>query len=292
MAGDICVMAQTVDEPPRLKKFRLELVKAIPRIPNDKASLQHMMTKSLRDVVLDYLNWASRYVAARPRTVMIELEAQTDPRWGTMQPDITALLDKVKRGEDLTPYVSLAPHTRGVSPVAQTPGASAEDKWSDKDQVLNVMGFHHFHLKPFIKGAGQEPTNELIFAQVTRDRFNLIAIFDHDVFKAGTNERQRLHSVHRQVMFAGVAPGSAVIMSQVALSAHSMPIVLYTSRCVDVIRQNDPKLDDASFVEKLYQDGGRTPSKKPKLAWHFRGLDLGLCDVKGSIFFVLQMGWN
>ena len=76
-------MTHASDERPRLKKFRLELIRLIP--PNDKASLQHMMAKSLRDVLLDYLNWASRYVAPRPRTVMIEVEAQTDPRWVRMQ---------------------------------------------------------------------------------------------------------------------------------------------------------------------------------------------------------------
>ena len=81
-------MPHASDERPRLKKFRLELIRLIPRVPNDRASLQHMMAKSLRDVVLDYLNWASRYVAPRPRTVMIELEAQTDPRWVRMQPVI------------------------------------------------------------------------------------------------------------------------------------------------------------------------------------------------------------
>ena len=284
-------MTHASDERPRLKKFRLELIRLIPRVPNDRASLKHMMAKSLRDVVLDYLNWASRYVAPRPRTVMIELEAQTDPRWVRMQPDITALLDKVKRGEDLTPHLSIAPHTEGVNLAAQAPNASADDKWSDKDQVLNAMGFHHFHLKPFVKSAGQAPTNELVFAQVTRDRFNVIALFDHDVFKAGNSERQRLHSVHEQAMFAGVPPGSAVIMSQVALSAHGMPVVLYTHRCLSVIKQIDPKLDDASFVAKLYQDGGRTPPKKPKLAWHFRSLDLGLYDAKEAIFSILQKGW-
>ena len=29
-------------EPPRIKKFRDELIKAIPRFPNDRASLLHM----------------------------------------------------------------------------------------------------------------------------------------------------------------------------------------------------------------------------------------------------------
>jgi hypothetical protein len=285
-------MEHTADEAPRLKKLRLALVKLIPRVPNDKASRQHMMTKRLADVVLDYLNWASRYVAPRPRIVMIELGVESDLRWNTRQAEISALLDKVRQGDDLTPYLSLAPHTRGVSTVAQAPDASAADKWSDKDQVLNVMGFHHFHLKPYVKGITPERTDELIFAQVTRDRFHVIALFDHDVFTPGTAERQRLHSVHERVMFAGVAPGSAVIMSHVALSGHSMIAAMYRGRCVSIFRQIDPKLDDASFVAKLYQDGGRIPPKSLKLVWDFQGLDLGLYDKREAVFFVLLKGWN
>jgi hypothetical protein len=281
------------DDRPRVKKFRLELIKLIPRVPNNRASLQQMMTRSLRGVVLDYLNWASRYVTPRPRTVMVTPQVQSDPRWATMQPAITALLDKVARGDDLTAHLSLEPHTKGVAPVAQAAGASAEQKWSDKDQVLNIMGFHHFHLGTTAEPAGHMiRTNELFFAQVARDRFTVIALFDHDVFEAGTSERQRLHSVPEQVMFAGVAPGSAVIMSQVALSVHSMPVVLYTSRCIRVIKEIDPKLDDRSFVAQLYQDGERTPPKNPKLTWRFRGFDLGLGDTKEAIFFILQMGWS
>jgi hypothetical protein len=43
-------------EPPRIKKFRLALVKEIPRFPNDKASLQHMQQKHLPEVMIDYVN--------------------------------------------------------------------------------------------------------------------------------------------------------------------------------------------------------------------------------------------
>ncbi len=59
----------TAVEPPRIKKLRRDLIKAIPRVPNNKASLQHMEAKHLTDLLIDYINWRSRYVGERPRTV-------------------------------------------------------------------------------------------------------------------------------------------------------------------------------------------------------------------------------
>jgi hypothetical protein len=56
----------TAAEPPRIKKFRRDLIKAIPRAPNNKASLQHMEGKHLTDLLIDYINWRSRYVGERP----------------------------------------------------------------------------------------------------------------------------------------------------------------------------------------------------------------------------------
>jgi hypothetical protein len=47
-------------EPPRIKKFRSELIKAIPRFPNNRASLLHMRQKHLPELLIDYVNWRSR----------------------------------------------------------------------------------------------------------------------------------------------------------------------------------------------------------------------------------------
>lgn len=44
----------TAADPPRIKKLRRDLIKAIPRVPNNKASLQHMERKHLTDLLIDY----------------------------------------------------------------------------------------------------------------------------------------------------------------------------------------------------------------------------------------------
>lgn len=179
----------TLAEPSRIKKLRLGLVKAIPRFPNDQRSLKHLEEKGLRDVLIDFINWRSRYVGIRPRGITVESAAATDPRWTSLSTEIDGFLEKVRNGDDLTPHLSLKPHTRGFTPAALAPGASSEDKWSDKDFVLAAQGLHHFHLEP----PGRiERSNDLLFAHVTRDSFNVIAIFDHSVFDLSSAERHRL----------------------------------------------------------------------------------------------------
>lgn len=154
----------------RIRAFRLGVVKAIPKFPNDRASLQALERKSLGSLFIDYANWAIRYVAPRPRKVIVEPAALSDPRWTLQQADISNFLSKVERGEEVTPHLSLEPHTRGYTPAASGLGPNV-DRWADKDMVLNIMGYHHFHLSIATR------SNELLFAHVTRDSFTVVALF-------------------------------------------------------------------------------------------------------------------
>src|SRR5574341_978416 len=109
-------------ESKRVKKFRLSIVKQIPKFPNNKASLKKLEAKSLTSLLIDYANWASRLVAPRPRKVSIEPTATNDPRWKGLAAEITGFLDKVRKGEDLTPHLSLDAYTRGFTPASSNTG--------------------------------------------------------------------------------------------------------------------------------------------------------------------------
>lgn len=56
----------------RLKAFQRELIAAIPRFPNDRASLAAMNAKSLTDLLVTYIGWRLRYVASKPHVVTDE----------------------------------------------------------------------------------------------------------------------------------------------------------------------------------------------------------------------------
>jgi hypothetical protein len=290
--SSVATAQATAAEPPRIKKFRRELVNAIPRVPNDRASKLHMQQKQLGELLIDYINWRSRYVGQRPRTVTVEPAAKSDPRWSAHASAIEAFLDKVRRGDDLTPHLSIEPHTRGYAPAARASGATSEDRWSDKDFLLNVMGFHHFHLGTTIQKRGHvDRTDELIFAEVHRDTFKLIAIFGHEVFEQNSTERMRLWSVHEEIAFRGVPAGSAVVTGPIATSGHNMQVVRYAQQCAKTIRDYEAKLDDPNFVKGLYPPGEQALAK-PKFEWRFRHLDLLIHETVEPRIFILTKGWN
>jgi hypothetical protein len=175
---------------------------------------------------------------------------------------------------------------------ARAPGATPVDRWSDKDFLLNVMGYHHFHLGAKVQKRGHvDRTDDVIFAQVHRDSFKAIAIFDHNVFDENSTERMRLWAVHESIVFRGLPPGSAVVMGNIASSGHSDHVVLYAQYCARIIKNIDPKLDDPEFVRSLYQPHSKAPAK-PKPDWGFMHLDLAIYDRAKPAYLILQSGWN
>lgn len=286
-------------ESKRIKKFRLSIVRDIPKFPNDKATKQALETKSLSNLLIDYINWASRLIVPRPRTISIEPAATDDSRWKPLSAEITAFLDKVRKGEDLTPQLSLDAHTRGYTPAASKTGAGV-DRWSDKDFLLTVMGYHHFHLGLTLEAAGHAVrTNEVLFAAVTREHFDVVALFDHSVFEVDhapsavmNSERQRLWKIFDQRTMRGVPPGSVVIPSMITTSGHALHFVTMADYYADIVREIDPKLDDKEYVAGFYRDSGIQVPAKPKLRWHLHYLDIGLLDETAGVLFVLKYGPN
>ncbi len=138
-------MIQTLEKSKRIKALRKAIIQAIPRFPNDKATKQAIEAKHLTDLLINYISWRLRYVASRPRTVIGQQRLAADTRSAALKPNIDAFIKAVKAGGDLTPYLSLLPHSQGYTPVAD-PRAQGGNSWADKDFLLNVMGLHHFHL--------------------------------------------------------------------------------------------------------------------------------------------------
>ena len=294
MSTEPCAQLLPAREPPRIKRFRLEIANAIPRVPNNRASLLHMRQKRLTDILIDYVAWRSRYVGIRPRTIAVDPADRKSRLWSSHLVAINAFLDKARRGEDLTPYLSIQPHTRGYALAANTPGASSEERWSDKDFLLNTMNYHHFHLEEAARNGGHgQGKDELIFAEVNRDTFKLIAVFGHKVFEQGSSERQRLRRLHDTIA-ARSAPQDAIVMGSTAIatSGHTLHSVRYAQRCAQLIEETDPKIDAREQVEGWFGQTGVVAPGKPKFEWTFDHLDLGILEKKTGTMFWLQKGWN
>jgi hypothetical protein len=277
------------DAPPRIQKLHAALIKSIPRVPNDRAALEHMQRKSLGDLLIDYVNLCERYVSARARTVSIEPPA-LDARWNANSAAIDDFLEKVRRGADLTPHLSLEPLTRGCAVTAGQRGLTTSDhKWLDKDFLLHTLGYHHFHLREAIDRASG--SNELLIAKVGRDAFTVIMATDHSVFDLASAERARLQAIHDEIVFRGHPPGTVIISALIATSGHAVQAVHYVGQCHRVIAEIEPQLDDPAFVKTLYPSGVEAPAKS-QIEWTFQHLDLGIYDKAKPAMLVLKTGWN
>lgn len=286
-------------ESKRVKRFRDEIIRIIPRVPNNRETLQALQEKSLTDLLIVYGNWAIRFVGQWKRKVVIEDSAKKDKRWALLNEQIERFLKKVKNGDDLTPFLSLKARKRGYSLAADKPDSSA-NSWDDKDFLLNVMGYHHFHLGELRDDMQHaERTNDVLFADVSRDTFTVLAILDHSVFEqpkepleSMAKDREVLWSIFNEHATKEAMPGSLIVPSIIATSGHSFNTVMSAQEYVRVIRTIDPKLDDPEFVQSLYEGSGLDAKDIKKLNWHFRHLDLGVLDESTGFFGVFRYGPN
>lgn len=279
-----------------LQNLKKKLIRELPFFPNNKETLQELEKQHTGDVLLHYLHWKTRLVPARPRKVQVAPEVTNDKRWKKARTGATEFLDKIRRGDDITPHLSKRIHQYGYTP-SQRIRSGEVDSWIDKDQLLNTTGLHHFHLGMNIQTTGlSERTDEVLFAHVSRDKFHAIGIFDHSVFKQpcdneeSSKERKRLWELHRKYSSIGIPEGSAFLSNPIMCSGHPLQVVRSADIYWQIICENDKKLQEIAFAKELYANKNSPPPKKFKLEWYVHGLDLGILDKRNNCLFILIQG--
>ncbi len=208
-----------------------------------------------------------------------------------MRSNVKALLHAVEAGHDLTPYLSLRAQRHGF--VLDRPEVNID--WEHKDFLLNVMGLHHFHLGTRREPRGQMArTNEVLFAFVGRDTFEIIGLFDHAVFEANgdvlTDERRRIWATYENYQTRRRPAGGAYIGGYgglgITLAGTPMIATLVASEHVKIIKKVDPRLEDLEFLTTLWGKD-KVPPKR-KLRWKYNHLTLGLQDTVSGRFFPLR----
>lgn len=277
-------------ESKRLKDFRLKLAKEVPIFPNDRPTRETLLEMSFQDLLIPNFAWRFRFIRTAQRQILVDPEAQNDPRWSCYFHEIKLLLSKVSSGVDISPHLSLKAHTRGYTP------KNGEVCWEDKDLILNATGFHHFHLGTKLEPKGHVArTDDVLFAQITRDKFRVVGIFNHDVFdyegpSKMPEERSRLWDLYSRIRSEGLPVHSASIANKpIVASGIPLSVVRAAQDSYAIICDIDPKLDDKTFRARLSHTDHSCP---PKLVWAMNVLDLGLLDQKASHFFILRRGPN
>lgn len=280
-------------EPKRIRSFKVELANMVPRFPNNRETLRRLEEKSLGGVLVDYLNWAIRYVRPHQREFRILDSALSDPRFELYRDQIVAILAKVRSGEDLTPYLSMRPHTKGYSPNAGLIGPDS-DRWSDKDFILNVMGLHHLHLDAMPHN--KKRSDDMLFVEITRTTFTLVGIFNHGAFTSPSSrwsdEKDRLWRMFEARATAGTPPGTMVALSPIATSGHGLDTSYRAVGYARKISAMDHLIDNKTFIEKIYADAKQMVPKRPKLKWAAYFQDIGMYDVATRGFFSVCSGPN
>ena len=77
----------TLSNSKRFQKFRNYLIRDIPRIPNDRASLSALQSKGNSELLRIYMCWKLRRVAIRPRRVTGQFALQADCRSTAVKPN-------------------------------------------------------------------------------------------------------------------------------------------------------------------------------------------------------------
>ena len=160
------------------------------------------------------------------------------------------------------------------------------------------MGYHHLHLSQQTEPSGySKRTNDVLFAHVTRERFNAIGFFDHSVFErsdpalqAMTAERKRLWQVFEQRNSFGQKPGAVYLVNPIATSGHSLSHARLAAEFSNIVYSIDHRLDNVAERSKIFSTVPHDSVKAMKLQWHFDYLDFRLFDKTSSNFFVLKYG--
>lgn len=273
--------------PPRVRALRNEMIRTIPKVPNTKATVEHMNTFGTHHLILIYLTWKMRLVSPMPRKVLI-WSGGVDPRYyATIQSLIQPLVGKVERGEDLTHHLSDLVNTLGFA----MPEVPIEKRRHDKDGVLTKMGLHHFHVGAMTSTNPRGRSGRLVFADVTDKEFKIIAISNHDAFKIGSAEWAQLFAISNRYIQSQLPPDTAYLAYPTMSSGHPMELVSYADSCDDMMMKLDPSLEDRAFVDKIYSENDaidgqdlKRPSN-PTFKWHFENLDFGVLETKTRVFF-------
>ena len=288
-----------LDGSKRFRKFRESLIKTIPRLPDDRTSLNALQSKSHTDLLIIYLCWRLRHVGRRPRNVTGLSVLVGDPRAEPLKRNIDAFTRAVVAGADLDPYISKRSHREGYVLDADPKKTNTATR-DDKDHLLNVMGLHHFHLGLRQEASGlMARTDEVLFAHVSRDTIDVLGLIDHSAFEWSADnaiapERQKLWSICDEYQSAQAGPG-AILMSGIGgsgitLAGKPMVVTMKAIRQIELIRKIETELDDPKFTRDVVAEF--PVPRKIKPAWHYDHLDFGLQNEATGDFKCLMPGPN
>ena len=287
--------------PARVDEFRQWMVAAIPCFPDTAAVRAELAAFPLATLIITYLNWARRLVPARPRSLTF---APSFWKGLTCEQEnaVHDLADNIRRGEDLTPYLSDRAEKEGYAPKR---AARKGPDWAAKDFALNSWGVHHVHLKP-------SGSRELLYALFSRESALALMLGDHKSFDDGSLERSvaearaasgqfvlkdvtpfeypdidRTKLARRGVNTISAAGDQAVMGVFLASDGSSVWNGQFMRKIVHTLQQYELNLDKPGWLRSITNP----PTELVGPRYRFVGTDLCIVSIEEGPVVLLEQGF-
>jgi hypothetical protein len=149
-------------------------------LPHDPAHTAELEAKPVRELLDIYASWQQRLVFPCPRRVHQSKALRANPLAANPahRPGLNALIEKIGRGEVITPHLSRG-ILQGYKP-AKPDAPKALLKRRDLDLLLNDWGIHHLHVSTKTDQDGfVERSKALLFAAFQPHDAYLIDLMEH-----------------------------------------------------------------------------------------------------------------
>ena len=226
------------------------IIKDLPRAPNDKTSRASLEAMPTRQLIQFFITWRMRLIPAKPQKVGLWAGSVTPSELHAAGPRLRPLLKKVETGKDL--------NTSSFRPRDDERYRAAEGE-PLRSRKRHRHGTHSARPASF-PCRRRWPRNPkgrsglLVFAEVLEKEFRIVAISDHRAFDHGSPEQLRFFRICTAYVAKDIPPGQAFMANPVLTSGHSLIVTLYGNHCEDQIERLDPKLDNSTFIDRLYDD--------------------------------------
>lgn len=236
---------------PRLTKLKADLIAKIP-VRNQAASAD-LASKSLSEVVIQYLTWQARLIRPRPRGVVIWPEVTNSPHFENFASEIAAIEAGFCAGDDMNPYLSNQVRTHAYAaqlPPPSTPLTNEEwvrRAWRAKDRVRVTVDAHHLHLGPKTPNGTVQRSGELLFVGIAPDVAFFLTIGDHASFDDGTVSKIMNDKLEAHLAEKG---GGVVLAGPMVTTAGTQ--VKDTFRGIDIVKEL--RKIDRALTEEGYSD--------------------------------------
>lgn len=302
---------------PRIADLVKRLVGAIPCKPDSSEVRRILAQKDLRDLMLVYVNYASRFVTPRPRRVAALPGWDTTPAYRAHRDAIRMVIMEILAGADLTPRLSDRVHVSGYAHPERTAKGRLR-RWEDKDFALNAYGVHHLHLGPTRPDSSPvDRTRDLLYVRFDRGIAILAGVADHNAFDDGTVRRwaaglevemgrqlrgvsldvdgSGTESTRHQLARMGVMTleahdGHVVAPVAMNMSGHRSEHVRHVDRIVAAVRHFEPIIDTPDFRRAFFADAKHPAPPDPMYRWEPLYTELRLIELRTSEVRVMVDG--